>query len=71
VDKEDEIRLIAYNIWQQEGRIKGKDCEDWLRAEAIWEQRRRFMWRQKRKLECVSKQGPDAYLTPKFRAWNN
>ena len=37
MSKEDEIRLIAYNIWEQEGCINGKDCEHWFRAEAIWQ----------------------------------
>ncbi len=36
--KEDEIRLIAYNIWQEEGCLNGRDCEHWYQAEAIWEQ---------------------------------
>ncbi len=35
--KEEEIRLIAYGIWEEEGCIDGRDCEHWLRAEAIWE----------------------------------
>ena len=35
--KQDEIRLIAYNIWEQENCINGKDCEHWYKAEAIWE----------------------------------
>jgi hypothetical protein len=39
--KEDEIRLIAYNIWEQEGCINGKDCEHWFRAEAIWEEQQK------------------------------
>ncbi len=34
--REDEIRLIAYNIWQEEGCVHGPDCEQWLRAEIIW-----------------------------------
>ena len=34
--KEDEIRLIAYNIWEEEGCLYGHDCEHWFRAEAIW-----------------------------------
>ncbi len=34
--REDEIRLIAYNIWQEEGCVDGRDCEQWLRAEIIW-----------------------------------
>jgi hypothetical protein len=36
--KENGIRLIAYNIWEQAGCINGKDCEHWFRAEAIWEE---------------------------------
>jgi hypothetical protein len=36
--KEDEIRLIAYNIWEEEGCVNGRDCDHWIRAEAIWEQ---------------------------------
>jgi hypothetical protein len=34
--KEDEIRLIAYNIWENENCQDGHDCEHWIRAEAIW-----------------------------------
>lgn len=41
MDKEDEIRLIAYNIWELEGCPDGKDCEHWFRAEVIWEQQRK------------------------------
>jgi hypothetical protein len=36
--KEDEIKLIAYNIWQEEGCVNGQDCEHWYRAELIWKQ---------------------------------
>lgn len=39
--KEDEIRLIAYNIWEKEGCINGKECEHWFRAEAIWEEQQK------------------------------
>jgi hypothetical protein len=35
--REDEIRLIAYKIWEDEGCQIGRDCEHWLRAESIWE----------------------------------
>ena len=38
MSKEDEIRLIAYNIWEQEDCVHGYDCEHWFRAEAIWKQ---------------------------------
>ena len=36
--REEEIKLIAYNIWEEEGCPNWRDCEHWLRAEAIWEQ---------------------------------
>ncbi len=39
--RENEIRLIAYNFWEEEGCLAGHDCEQWFRAEAIWEQRQR------------------------------
>jgi hypothetical protein len=37
--REDEIRLIAYKIWEEEGCLNGHDYEHWFRAEAIWDQR--------------------------------
>jgi hypothetical protein len=39
--RDDEIKLIAYNIWEQEGCRDGYDCEHWVRAEAIWEQQQK------------------------------
>lgn len=36
---EDEVKLIAYELWEQEGRPDGQDMEHWLRAEAIWAER--------------------------------
>lgn len=36
--REDEIRLIAYNIWEEESCPNGRDCEHWFKAEAIWEE---------------------------------
>jgi hypothetical protein len=35
--KEDDIRLIAYGLWEQEGCPNGKDCEHWYKAELIWD----------------------------------
>ncbi len=40
--REDEVKLIAYNIWEEEGCLHGKDCEYWLRAEAIWQQQQKL-----------------------------
>ena len=41
MDRDEEIRLIAYQIWEEEGCSHGRDCEHWLRAELIWESRRK------------------------------
>ena len=40
-DREEEIRTIAYHLWEQEGRPEGHDVEEWLRAESQWETRQR------------------------------
>ena len=37
--REDEIRVIAYTIWEQEGCRDGYDCDHWLKAEVIWEEK--------------------------------
>ena len=36
--QEDEIRLIAYRIWEKEGCCHGHDIEYWLKAEVIWKE---------------------------------
>jgi hypothetical protein len=41
MSREEEVRLMAHNIWEQEGRCDGHDCEHWLKAEMIWEERQR------------------------------
>jgi len=37
MDREEEIRLIAYQIWEEEGSVHGLDAGHWQRAELIWE----------------------------------
>ncbi len=39
--KEDEVRLIAYHIWEEEGCPNGRDCEHWYMAETVWEERQK------------------------------
>ena len=36
--REDEIRVIAYRIWEEEGCCNGRDAEHWFRAVIIWEE---------------------------------
>ena len=38
-NRDEEIHLIAYGIWDSEGRPEGRDREHWLRAESIWQER--------------------------------
>jgi hypothetical protein len=38
MSKEDEVRQIAYSIWEKENRPEGKDHEHWFKAESILEQ---------------------------------
>jgi hypothetical protein len=37
--REDEIRTIAYGIWEKENRPRGRALEEWLNAEVIWERK--------------------------------
>jgi len=37
MDRENDIRLIAYHVWEEEGCPAGRDCEHWAQAELIWE----------------------------------
>jgi hypothetical protein len=38
MNREEEIRIIAYNIWEKGGNCHGRDVEDWLKAETIWQE---------------------------------
>jgi hypothetical protein len=37
MEKEEEIRKIAYQLWEQDGCVNGRDCEHWEKAEQIWQ----------------------------------
>jgi hypothetical protein len=42
MDREEGIRIIAYQIWEQEGRnCHGSDVEHWLKAETLWQAQNR------------------------------
>jgi hypothetical protein len=38
MERQDEIRAIAYCLWEEEGRPTGKDLEHYYRAETIYQQ---------------------------------
>jgi hypothetical protein len=39
--REDEIKQIAYCIWEQEGCCHGHDIEHWVRAEIVWREKQK------------------------------
>ena len=38
MSRDEEIRAIAYSLWEGEGRPGGQSAEHWKRAEAQWDQ---------------------------------
>ena len=36
MEREEQIRRLAYSIWEREGYPEGRDIEHWLKAETIW-----------------------------------
>jgi hypothetical protein len=33
---DEEVRKIAYHLWEKEGHLHGQDLDHWLKAEVIW-----------------------------------
>jgi chromosome segregation ATPase len=40
-NRDEEIRIIAYHLWRDEGCPDGRHTEHWLRAEAIWQEQQK------------------------------
>ncbi len=38
---EQDLRQIAYQIWEEQGHPQGRDLEHWLKAEVVWQERQR------------------------------
>ena len=57
--REEEIRIIAYHIWEEESYSHGRDVEHWLKAEVIWEeiQKSEAATGTKAKSKQITKQG--------------
>jgi hypothetical protein len=36
MEREEQIRRLAYSIWEKEGYPEGRDIEHWLKAETLW-----------------------------------
>ena len=41
IEPQEQIRELAYRIWQAEGYPHGYDVQHWLKAEAIWQEEHR------------------------------
>ncbi|HEU4344338.1 MAG TPA: DUF2934 domain-containing protein [Candidatus Binatia bacterium] len=41
MEREEQIRCLAYSIWEKEGYPHGRQFEHWLTAETIWESENR------------------------------
>jgi hypothetical protein len=39
--REEEIKIIAHRIWEEEGYCDGHEMEHWLSAEVIWEEKQK------------------------------
>jgi len=36
INRDEEVRQLAYRIWQEAGCPHGADVQHWLKAQAIW-----------------------------------
>jgi hypothetical protein len=41
MNRDEEIRQVAYKFWQEEGCPDGYDVQHWLKAETIWLEEKR------------------------------
>jgi hypothetical protein len=39
IDRDEEIRQLAYKFWQEAGGPDGYEVQHWLKAEAIWREK--------------------------------
>jgi len=61
MERDDEVRCIAYSIWQEEGCPCGCEWEHWYRAEYIWERQ------QEQPAVSKSKSQPKRAAKPRTR----
>ena len=47
-NREEEIRQLAYRLWQEAGCPEGIEAQHWLKAEAIWLEEHRAPSKAKR-----------------------
>jgi hypothetical protein len=59
MEREEQIRMIAYSLWVQDGYCRGAAVRHWLEAEEIWEKQH-----HKPISEWVSKQDAERAVNP-------
>lgn len=64
MNREEEIRIIAYHIWEEENYRHGYDAEHWLKAEAIWEERHKNEASMDLKTESIKPKKPGKKSRP-------
>jgi hypothetical protein len=67
MNHEDEIRLIAYRIWEEEGCPDGLHHEHWVRAETVW--REQFSQTAKAASARAKARKPDSPATATEPSW--
>jgi len=65
MDPYDEIARVAYELWEQSGRIDGRDIENWLEAERIVKESYELKRRKEEKTE--EKKKPDKLVKKGLR----
>jgi hypothetical protein len=69
--REDEIRQIAYCLWEQEGCCQGRDLDHWLRAEIIWLEKQKPSVQAKEPVKSArmleTKSGPGSRKRPNLK----
>jgi len=48
IEPQEQIRELAYRIWQSEGYPHGYDVQHWLKAETMWQEEHRPKSKPKR-----------------------
>lgn len=42
MSEQERIKMIAFRIWEQEGRPEGRALDHWLKAEQLWSDEKEF-----------------------------
>jgi hypothetical protein len=61
--REDEIKILAYRLWEEDGCCHGRDVEHWTRAEIIWDEQNKVP--ETPKTSSNAKAGPSRQSKPK------